>query len=271
MKNRIIVAAAGLLVILMAWVFVPDKTEVSAVLIEEPIDIPKITFSVMTKESMHLKGVEQKRKEEAGSERQAEKAIDILFEDEGGIDEQEASEEIELWSGVSGRETGVVYSVSTAPDTGGASVTEICETWVAETVAYETESQGTEDIVGTAPVEECGAIDIYGHLRRQLAVAGIEWWYPYAVAQMTQESHCNPWAENPNGLDKGLFQYRITYWTEPESIFDISAQIRVYVGQVSARLAAGLSIEETISRHYTSDYVTTVNWQYVNDVLRWMN
>ena len=88
---------------------------------------------------------------------------------------------------------------------------------------------------------------------------------------MTQESQCNPWAENANGLDKGLFQYRITYWTQPESIFDVNAQIRVYVSQVQARLAAGLSIEETISRHYTSDYITEVNWQYVNDVLRWMH
>lgn len=114
-------------------------------------------------------------------------------------------------------------------------------------------------------------------LKASLDGAGIGWWYPYACAQIEQESHWDPWAVNPNGLDYGILQYRLTspdgtrqYWTEPESIYDVNAQIRVYVRQVSARLAAGLSIEETISRHYTSDYVTEVNWKYVSDVLRWL-
>lgn len=108
-------------------------------------------------------------------------------------------------------------------------------------------------------------------LRTELASAGIDWWYPYAVAQAQQESSWNPWAVSPDGKDKGLFQYREQYWTEPESIFDVNAQIRKYVSQVSARLAAGLSIEETISRHLTSDYVTEINWDYVNLVLSHLN
>jgi hypothetical protein len=108
-------------------------------------------------------------------------------------------------------------------------------------------------------------------LRTELASAGIDWWYPYALAQAQQESSWNPWAVSPDGKDKGLFQYREMYWTEPESIFDVNAQIRKYVSQVSARIAAGLSIEEIISRHLTSDYVTEINWDYVNLVLSHLN
>ena len=107
-------------------------------------------------------------------------------------------------------------------------------------------------------------------LKAELTSAGIDWWYPYAVAQAQQESSWNPWAVSPDGKDKGLFQYREQFWTEPESIFDVNAQIRRYVSEVSARLAADLSIEETISRHFTSDYVTEINWDYVNHVLSWM-
>lgn len=108
-------------------------------------------------------------------------------------------------------------------------------------------------------------------LARTLSEMGIDWWTPYAIAQMMLESGGNPYAENPNGLDKGLFQYRITYWTQPESIFDAGAQIRLYCSQVYARICAGLSVEEIISRHYTSDYITEINWEYVNAVLARMN
>ena len=57
---------------------------------------------------------------------------------------------------------------------------------------------------------------------------------------------------------------------EPEDIFDVNAQIRKYTQQVAARINAGLSVEEIISRHITSDYVTEINWEYVNAVLQWL-
>lgn len=112
--------------------------------------------------------------------------------------------------------------------------------------------------------------DLEDYLRGQLAVNGAEWFYPYAWCQVMQESNWNPWAENANGQDKGLLQFRAQFWQEPESIFDPYAQIRRYVREVTARINAGLSVEEVISRHYTSDYVTEVNWEYVNHVLSWM-
>lgn len=107
-------------------------------------------------------------------------------------------------------------------------------------------------------------------LQNALNAAGIGWWWPYAWAQAMQESSWNPLAVSPDARDKGLFQYREQFWTEPESIFDVNAQIRRYVREVSARLNAGLSIEEVISRHYTSDYITDIAWDYVNAVLQWV-
>jgi len=134
-----------------------------------------------------------------------------------------------------------------------------------ETVANKAEiPQG--DSLKNVP-EGDAASSIYDILKASLDEAGIGWWYPYACAQMMQESSGNPWAENVNGLDKGLFQYRISYWQEPEDIFDINAQIRRYTREVQARINAGLSIPEIISRHFTSDWITTINWEYVNAVL----
>ena len=107
---------------------------------------------------------------------------------------------------------------------------------------------------------------------------GIEQWLPIACAQMWQESKVNPAAENRNGLDKGLFQYRITYWAAvcaehglpaETSIFDWRAQIAVYTADVARRLHSGLSVEETISRHYTSDY-GAYSAEYVQQIKQWL-
>ena len=256
--------AAGYLTVFLVWLFVPEKVSEPAVSYEASSEEIDISFEVMTTESFIEKGADQRTKEESSVKREATRSMDIS---KGGkVIESKASEE--TGESVHAEQPGIVLGSDSA-DTCNTTAAE--ETWTeayAETVACETESQATAETVGVQSVEsEPVSIDIPTLLQQSLDAAGIGWWYPYAMAQMTQESHGNPWAENPNGLDKGLFQFRITYWTEPESIFDISAQIRVYTRQVQARLEAGLSIEETISRHYTSDFVTEVNWEYVNLVL----
>lgn len=116
------------------------------------------------------------------------------------------------------------------------------------------------------------------YLRKKLAEYGIEWWLPYAAAQMFQESGFQILAENRNGLDKGLLQYRITYWSAlctqhglpaETTIFDWRAQISIYVMDTARRLGSGCSVQDTISRHMMSDYGPYCE-TYVKDVMRWV-
>lgn len=96
---------------------------------------------------------------------------------------------------------------------------------------------------------------------------GISYFFELACVQCYQESHFNVWAENPNGRDKGILQYRLQYWDwNRGDIFDPAAQFELYAEQMAARLNAGLSADECISRHNTSDFVTAVNWEYVGQV-----
>ena len=143
-----------------------------------------------------------------------------------------------------------------------------------EPVVVHTVPEAPEDPVETVQIvqedQAHGEVDVFEYLRRELEAKGVGYFYDYAVCQILQESGGNPNAVSADGQDKGILQYREKYWTQPESIFDPYAQIRLYTSQVAARLNAGLSIEETISRHYTSDYVTEINWEYVNAVLQWL-
>ena len=118
-----------------------------------------------------------------------------------------------------------------------------------------------------------GLIDpeIQRKLYRALEAEGIGYWYTGALAQMWQESQGRPEAVNPNnGIDCGLYQYRSTFWTEPVDIFDIDAQLRRYASDMAARFNSGLSVDEAISRHNTSDSVAAVNWEYVGQVKQWL-
>lgn len=113
--------------------------------------------------------------------------------------------------------------------------------------------------------------DLQRLLYHYLEESGIEYWYEGALAQMYQESHGIWYAENVNGLDKGIYQYRITYWNWSDGdIFDVDAQMRRYASEMSARFNSGLSVDEAISRHKTSDYCTAVDTLYVSHVRQWL-
>lgn len=101
---------------------------------------------------------------------------------------------------------------------------------------------------------------------------GIDYWYEAALAQMYQESGGNPTIVNSsNRIDTGLFQYREPFWDYSRGdIFDPEAQIELYVEETAARINAGLTVDEVISRHFTSDYVTEVDWEYVQQVKQWL-
>lgn len=120
--------------------------------------------------------------------------------------------------------------------------------------------------IGGETIEEGIQVRLYQHLQE----VGIGYWYEGALCQMFQESHGKQYAENKNGLDKGIYQYRITYWDwNSGDIFDVDVQMRKYAAEMAARFSSGLSTEEAISRHKTSDWCSTVDWTYVQQVKQW--
>ena len=130
-------------------------------------------------------------------------------------------------------------------------------------------------IVGGATVSE----EIEQFLYSELKKRGITQWYYNALRQVFGESRFNVYAENKNGLDKGLLQYRTgryigdySFWrnkckqyglNENTSIFDWRAQIVIYAGDVQRRIASGFSERQIISRHMSGDYLE--NPSYVID------
>ena len=104
------------------------------------------------------------------------------------------------------------------------------------------------------------------YLYQRLCEAGIGWFYEYALCLAYQESSFNPLAENVNGRDKGLFQFRVEYhptltWQNPYS------QVDLFVAMMANRSAAGCDVYSMISRHNTSDYCPEINPVYIAQVL----
>lgn len=94
---------------------------------------------------------------------------------------------------------------------------------------------------------------IQTYLYQRLCDHGIGYFMPYAVCLIAQESTWNPMAENRNGLDKGLLQYRISYWPTLEW-WNPYAEIEVFVAQMANRAKNGKTVSEMISAHNQSDY-----------------
>ena len=138
----------------------------------------------------------------------------------------------------------------------------------------ESETAHKYQIMGTRINE-----DLQERLFVALDEARISYWYEIAVCQLFQESRGERYAVSKDGRDHGIFQYRLQFWDSVcdqygysgASIYDTDAQIRIYAQQMSARLNQGLSVDEVISRHKTSDEVTAVDWEYVNQVKQWLN
>lgn len=108
---------------------------------------------------------------------------------------------------------------------------------------------------------------IQNYLYSRLCQEGIGWFYYYSLLIAYQESNFDIYAQNKNGLDKGLFQYRITYWPG-NNIFDPYEQIEVFVVQMRNRAFSGCDVYTMISRHNTSDWCG-YNQVYVDQVMQW--
>jgi hypothetical protein len=182
-------------------------------------------------------------------------------------DEQEASKEAPEETTGKSRMDGDAADQADAADPEGARIDSGPEEMASET------SVQIYRIAGDVIPEE-----IQTALREALDAEGIGFWYEGALVQIYQESHGNAWAENPNGLDKGLLQYRTTYWPATAAaygeagadIFDWQAQVRVYARQTARRINAGLSTDELISRHKTSDDCPALDFAYIQQVRQWL-
>lgn len=121
--------------------------------------------------------------------------------------------------------------------------------------------------------------DLQERLFMALDEARIPYWYEIAVCQLFQESRGERYAVSKDGKDHGIFQYRLQYWDSVcsqygfsgASIYDTDVQIKIYATQMANRLNHGLSVDEVISRHKTSDEVSWVDTEYVNQVKQWLN
>ena len=137
----------------------------------------------------------------------------------------------------------------------------LCEVSEAETEAVQevhtnTQIVDTPTVVTTLLYMVDGYIpdeSLQTYLYQRLCESNIGYFFPYAVCLIAQESTWNPLAQNPNGRDKGLLQFRVEYvpwmdWTNPYQ------QIDYFVAQMANRAARGLTVSQMISCHYASDY-----------------
>jgi len=277
----------GILVILLALFAVPNRTEWTAETVTEaPLEFetePVVeTFIVETTEAERVLSAKTRTITVPWRDLEEIHAEVIRTHKTGQIEseetnEQETGEESIVQHDRSGEGNQILTETQCEVNTQAVEQTDGVQQ--AAQTAHVLDAPPAE-VVGTVEAPQGDSLDgqpegdaastIPEILKASLDGAGIGWWYPYACAQIEQESHWDPWAENANGQDKGLLQFRLCYWMEPEDIFDVNAQIRKYTQQVAARINAGLSVEEIISRHITSDYVTEINWEYVNAVLQWL-
>ena len=211
--------------------------------------------------------------------------------------------QINLWRG--GYEQKTVEEIPTGANpisTGPETASEAPLVWAEEVVSEQTASEEAptaqqtrqEEVVEavsesstapaeTAPQEEPAAVyqasaplylvegeqldpGVAEYLYQRLCEAGIGWFYEYALCLAYQESSFNPLAENVNGRDKGLYQFRVEFhptldWSNPY------AQTDLFVSMMAARAAAGCDVYSMISRHNTSDYCPEINPVYLAQVL----
>lgn len=118
--------------------------------------------------------------------------------------------------------------------------------------------------------------DLQDYLRYCLRWQGIEWFMPISMAQIFQESKFDVNALNPNGLDMGLCQFRITYFDYyakqagmvTYDIWNPFDALYVYADLTARNLKEYGSIEKALSAYYTGG--AGYSEEYVNDVMQWL-
>jgi hypothetical protein len=148
------------------------------------------------------------------------------------------------------------------------------------------ETNAVEELTTEEPkAEETPVLSVDGHrlgkdledyLYGQLRERGLQWMYSICLCEIYQESKFNCNAVNPNGLDIGLCQFRITYWDKfaresglvQYDIFNPIDQLYVYCYLIDKYLAEEGSIDLALSRYYTGTH--GYNATYVQAVRQWL-
>lgn len=122
------------------------------------------------------------------------------------------------------------------------------------------------------------ATEMQDYIYRTCTDMGIEFYYPYFLCQIYQESKFNSHAVSRNGLDYGYCQLRIYYHDEfkamvghPEWDLINDPFANVYVGCYLMKNnleASGYDISGALAKYFNSgnDYC---NYTYVQDVSQW--
>ena len=157
---------------------------------------------------------------------------------------------------------------------------QVAEETVVEAVPQEgtaeVETQGTATVVTENQTACFPLYTVEGHLLdpaiqeylyQRLCEAGIGWFFEPSIWICYQESRFDVLAENPNGEDKGLLQYKIKWvpWMDWRNPY---VQIDYFVAQMANRANAGCDVMTMISRHKTSDY-DPYDPVYVAQVTQW--
>ena len=138
----------------------------------------------------------------------------------------------------------------------------------AESPTAETQAPVTADYQ-TFPIYAVnGAVldeNVQRYFYQKLCEAGIGWFFETSLLIAYQESRFDFYAQNPNGRDKGLLQYRVEYhpgleWWNPY------AEIDIFVAQMENRARMGCSVLDMVSRHNQSDW-GSYSQKYVDEVM----
>ena len=157
------------------------------------------------------------------------------------------------------------------------------ETTITETapqsVEQTTESVSSDYSRGFVHYAIAGNVPPYEwewYLYCQLVDRGVEWFYPYAICQIWQESRWNP--QSTNGVDHGLCQFKGIYWDgwardagiPGADIWDAYAQMHVYAWMMSGYIrASGWDVEMALSMYFLGRMEYSA--MYVGYVTGWLN
>ena len=148
-----------------------------------------------------------------------------------------------------------------------------------EKPSFTAETEEAEEVIIETPKRsvngESMSADLQTYLYNQLASRGVAYFYDTACLQIYQESRYNIYAKNPNGLDMGLCQFRITYWDKfaresglvQYDIWNPIDQLYVYAYLMAKYINEEGSVDMALSRYYTGQ--SNFNQSYVTAVRQW--